>query len=507
MLVELGYIHEVPTQNSYNDDPPLLGGSPLFDYTEIMPDIDYLLTEPTVEDIAYKHGKMKKTRANAEHGDIREFVFKNNVLYWWVPGATKDGAKPHASIRFDAKVIMHPEGRNPQLLYAIGISLSQSNQSILVKTNRKVYDFLPQSSKDCDEWFAIFDQALNSINYNDEHSHNFSQFRARNVPENPVDSYSMVRNEKRRSFISLREYDEMYEVRITLPEEFTSTEVMFELYPERTTALDMIWQVIDDYAGGEHPDDFHLLVEDCNWPLYGDSLLLWENKCVRLACTRTNESTASFELVRSNPGDHYSGMPPIMSSTNGSSNVEITVKFPLNQNQLRETKIRIDLNETTVKTIIEQSLQRLVQKSSEIKRDSYMSRNQADLSQEPSDWMMRLAGSDVHLFGDGLLAEFTAVREAFDDFGEVSFQLLWIKNDARKAQKNGFGELDIYRFYAFSYGFMRDIIYRQMLHPHRVNLHGRCAKHLKMKISTDRASLLQILQHRHDQISQRLFYR
>jgi len=508
VLVELGYIHEVATQNSYGDDPPLLGGSPLFDYTEIMPDIEYLLQEPALEEVPWKHGKMKKSRASSDHGDIREFVFVNNVLYWWVPGMVKSGAKPHGSVRFDAKVIMNPEGRNPQLLYALGISLSQSRQSILVKTNRKVYDFLPPTTADMDEWFALFDQALN---HHTSQEHNFSHiigFRARAVAENQVDSYSRTRMEKKRSIMTLRDFADVYECLCLLPDNLKANECVFHLYPERSSPEDVIWKILEEQSDGRvDVENYHLLVDGCNWPLYGHASLLWDNKHVRLACTATGPKMAKFELVKSDPAERYARMPPPLTS-HGTAAIEITVKLPLNQNQLREIKMPINLNETTVQNIIEHSLRRLVQKSSEIKRDSYvMSRNHAELSQDPNDWMLRLAGSDVHLFGEGLLAEFTAVREAFDEFGEISFQLLPIKADARKAMKSGFGSQEIFRFYAFSYGFMRDIIYRQMLHPHRVNLHGRCAKHLKIKTATDKTSMLQILQHRHDQISQRLFYR
>ena len=61
---------------------------------------------------------------------------------------------------------------------------------------------------------------------------------------------------------------------------------------------------------------------------------------------------------------------------------------------------------------------------------------QTPISLEPTEWMLRVVGSDIHLFGDGLLGEFPCVREAYDQSGSVSFQLLRIKEQAREAMVN-----------------------------------------------------------------------
>eukprot|EP00493_Phyllostaurus_siculus_P026538 UN26883 len=204
--------------------------------------------------------------------------------------------------------------------------------------------------------------------------------------------------------MSLRDFADMYECLCLLPENLKANESVFHLYPERSSPEDVIWKILEEQTDDRvDVENYHLLVDGCNWPLYGHASLLWDNKHVRLACTETGPKMAKFELVKSDPAERYSRMPPPLTS-HGTAAIEITVKLPLNQNQLREIKMPINLNETTVQNIIEHSLRRLVQKSSEIKRDSYlMSRNQAELSQDPNDWMLRLAGSDVHLFGEGLL--------------------------------------------------------------------------------------------------------
>ena len=56
-----------------------------------------------------------------------------------------------------------------------------------------------------------------------------------------------------------------------------------------------------------------------------------------------------------------------------------------------------------------------------------------NLSMNIEDWMLRVVGSDIHLFGNGLIANYPEVQESYDNNQRVSFQLLRIKPKAREA--------------------------------------------------------------------------
>jgi len=267
--------------------------------------------------------------------------------------------------------------------------------------------------------------------------------------------------------------------------------------------------------------------------MYGNKKKLWDFSSLKNACLDLSRGSSPVRLllVPSNPETRYSQVPSSINSladnpeeTNvskrrvrktttlarkrnslsGKSVTTVRVKLPTNQHCLQETRCPVNFNITSVNDIIKHSVKGLVK---QMACDNSVAGQETSLSIDPNDYMLRLVGTDMHLFGDGLLIESEHVKEMYEfrkkTKGELLFQLLKIKKAAQRVLKTGGYECMIPRFYAFSYGFMRDIIYNQMLTPQRSKLHGRCLKYLKAKLSGAQGtnSIQHILKDRHDLIS------
>eukprot|EP00494_Astrolonche_serrata_P033881 UN34150 len=208
-MVDLGYIEHVPTQNAYGDDPPQLGGSPQFDYTEITPDIDYLLIP---DDRGYKKGKMKKSSGQMKESS-RMFVFKNNILYWWAVGDEKKDLKdplarrpkPKGSIRFDPRAVNN-EAKNPKLTYAIACSIT--NKTVIkIVTDKKTYDLRPEDSKETGTWHKMLNDSLQRQQRDGDSA---PQIR----PRRTTKTESNDRETKRISLVSMRSHEKSYKIKI-----------------------------------------------------------------------------------------------------------------------------------------------------------------------------------------------------------------------------------------------------------------------------------------------------
>ena len=75
---------------------------------------------------------------------------------------------------------------------------------------------------------------------------------------------------------------------------------------------------------------------------------------------------------------------------------------------LKETRCPVNFNTTTVNDVIRHSVKGLLkQNNSNQKADE---KKKSVISENPNDYMLRLVGTDAHLFGDALLLESEHVR-------------------------------------------------------------------------------------------------
>jgi len=499
-LVDLDYILPVDTRAGYGDDAPVLHGSPLYDYTEVMPDINYLKKPGT----SHCHKITCLTLKGEKKGSSFTFAFKNDVLYWW-PSGKNEPKRPQDCIFFRNPMYNTSETKNPKLKYALGVTIQGKTKSKVVinttNVGKKLFEIKCTSAKEAEEWCAMLKKALLR-----EKTEEDSQWQVRpRVHGSDVDNIPLSAP-KRSSLQAINSKREMYEIQIDFSEDIQNNVKAIEpqrynFYPSRTTGEDIITEMVKLLGDEDSRTNYHLMCADDEWPLYG-SKLLWDMGTVRLLCiTCADKNTIpKFTLVRADEGKRYSRMPRT-SQSDIQDAVVIKIKYPQNRSHLSKMKQRIDFNVSTISDVITKSLKKLMQ--SQNQRHS-LSMHVQSISLEPKEWMLRVVGSDIHLFGDGLLGEFPCVREAYDQSGSVSFQLLRIKQQAREAMEQGKASCKIYRFYAFSYGFMRDIIYRQLLPAQRKRLHHLCYENVKSKLegADGRGSVLEILQHRHFFISE-----
>jgi len=497
-LVDLDYILPVPTKSGYGDDAPVLHGSPLYDYTEVMPDIEYL------KDPGNSHcHKMAQLTLKGEKGQT--FAFKNDVLYWW-PTLKNEPKRPHDCIFFRNPMYNTSETKNPKLKYALGVTIQGNKKSkVVINTTsegKKLFEIKCSSAKEAEEWSSMLKKALLRENREED-----SQWQVRpRVHGSDADNLNLSAP-KRSSLQAINSKREMYEIQIDFSEDIQNNVKAIEpqrynFYPSRTTGEDIIMEMVKLLGDEDSRTNYHLMCADDEWPLYG-SKLLWDMGTVRLLCITCADRNVipKLTLVRADEGKRYSRMPRVSKSDTQGDAVVIKIKFPQNRSHLSKMKQRIDFNVSTIADVITKSLKKLMQSQNQSQRHSLSVHMLINL--EPTEWMLRVVGSDIHLFGDGLLGEFPCVREAYDQSGSVSFQLLRIKEQAREAMEKGEASCKIYRFYAFSYGFMRDIIYRQLLPAQRQKLHRLCYDNVKSKLlgADGRGSVLEILQHRHEFIS------
>merc|ERR1719499_1923945 len=374
---------------------------------------------------------------------------------------------------------------------------------ILIKTTRKAMEVKCSAAKEAEEWLDVFQKALKREKADDD---NGFQVRPRNNNDSVLSIGETLApgRVKRSSLLSLKPTpcDIQILFEDSLAEQFGAKSDTYTLDPKSTTGQDVITSILSKVAPEEPIEGYHLHCEGSDWPLYG-SKPLWENSEVRQICISCQQKTPVFTLVKVDVTKRYSRVPSLARNSGSSSSqpVVIKVKFPSNSSHLSRMSQNIDFNTTTVDAVIGKSLQKLMRSTNARNRNSVGPRT--TISTDTNEWMLRVFGSDIHLFGDGLLAEYPVVREAYDNSGSISFQLLRIKPQAQGALKRGEGSVKIYRFYAFSYGFMRDIIYRQLLPAQRRELHKLCYENVKAKLedADGRGSVLEILQHRHEFIS------
>eukprot|EP00493_Phyllostaurus_siculus_P026214 UN26559 len=117
----------------------------------------------------------------------------------------------------------------------------------------------------------------------------------------------------------MRSHEKSYKIKIMFDKELEIDQEGedYELWPEKTTADDIIEDILSEgLLPGSEVKDYHLMVEDSEWPLSGSSKTLWSHSAVRAACTSKKQGEATeFTLFKTNEEGIYTRMPGFTSKS------------------------------------------------------------------------------------------------------------------------------------------------------------------------------------------------